>query len=99
MENREDCVFVGISDRAFVPDHLPQLLARAVFGPSTVGDLKMARRTFNLIQLGVIPVIICDYCVLPYESMLNWNKFAYFIKESKFNEEGYNFLDELKSIL
>ena len=56
MESRQDCLFVPITDRRFIPENTQEILSRGIFGPSTVGDLKMARRVYNLIQMGVIPV-------------------------------------------
>ncbi len=63
MGRREDCTFVPIRNRFQIPKDPHEVLSRAIFGPSTIGDLQMARRTYNLIHMGVIPVSHLSLCL------------------------------------
>lgn len=92
------CAFIGLNDRSVIPTDMPAILSSSVFGPCTIGDFNMARRQYNLIQMGVIPVMICDYCIMPFESMLDWSTFAVFIPERVFASPTFNLTEFLLNI-
>ncbi|KAI9105554.1 exostosin family-domain-containing protein [Phlyctochytrium arcticum] len=75
-----------------------EILETATFGPTTGGDIKTSRRTFSLILRGCIPVMICDYCMLPYEDLIDYKSFMVFISVKQIMTPGYNFMDELAKI-
>lgn len=63
------------------------------------GDSYSSRRLFSLLFAGTIPVIICDYCMLPYQDMLDYSKFAIFLPESEvLDNPDYDIFDVLDSI-
>ncbi|KAI8816572.1 exostosin family-domain-containing protein [Fimicolochytrium jonesii] len=92
-----DTLAVLMTERRKISD-VPAVNDRGVFGPSTAGDIRTARRSFSLLMGGTIPVMICDLCILPYEDFVDWESVAIFIPESKIFEPGYNFVDELAKI-
>lgn len=77
----KDAVWISVSRSDANPD-IEKLYRTSVFGFSPEGDTESARRTFSLIEAGVIPVIVCDYCIMPYEDILNWRDFAVFMNSS-----------------
>lgn len=63
------------------------------------GDSYSSRRLFSLLFAGTIPVIICDYCMLPYQDMIDYSKFAIFLPESEvLDNPEYDIFDVLDSI-
>ena len=60
---------------------------------STLGDARFclcprgvagwAPRVFDAIGMGCIPVLITDYTIFPFESLLDYTKFAVFVRESE----------------
>jgi hypothetical protein len=74
-------VWISVSRSDAAPD-TEKLYRASVFGVSPEGDSESARRTFRLIEAGVIPVIVCDYCIMPFEDILNWRDFAVFMNSS-----------------
>jgi hypothetical protein len=77
---------------------LPELLTSATFAPTMPGDSKSARRLFSAILAGSIPVrlrarqcdplnglqvIICDSCILPYSTVLDWSTFTVRVPERR----------------
>eukprot|EP01033_Poteriospumella_lacustris_P011862 gene11862-8457_t len=77
----KDAVWISVSRSDAAPD-TEKLYRASVFGFSPEGDSESARRTFSLIEAGVIPVIVCDYCIMPFEDILNWRDFAVFMNSS-----------------
>ena len=93
---REDSLYVTIDRNVVSTSSIGSTYRSAIFGMTTIGDLKAARRTFDIILSGTIPVIACDLCVLPFESLLNWDEFALFYSQSQFDDASFNIVDELK---
>jgi hypothetical protein len=85
--------------RNLTGNDLPELLASATFAPTMPGDSKTARRLFSAILAGSIPVrlrrpkqcdplnglqvIICDSCILPYSTFLDWSTFTVRVPERR----------------
>lgn len=68
-------------------------------GPVMKGDSYSSRRLFSLLFAGTIPVIICDFCMLPYQDMLDYSKFVVFLPESEvLDNPDYDIFDVLDAI-
>lgn len=64
------------------------------------GDSISSRRLFSLLHAGTIPVIICDLCMLPYQDVLDYSKFAVFLSEESILQqpEVYDMFEVLDAI-
>ena len=63
------------------------------------GDTTSSSRLFSALAFGCIPIILSDWILLPYESIINYNKFSIFLEESFImNQEPEEFINFLKNI-
>lgn len=47
----------------------------------------------------MVQLIICDRCILPYSSMINYRKFAIFLSEDRLmNDPTYDLFEELERV-
>ena len=83
MDGAEDAMFVNIARSKLDLDQIMPLTMRGVFGISPTGDSHSARRTYTLINCGTIPVLLCDYCELPWEWHFRYEEFMVFIPEAE----------------
>ncbi|KAH9584104.1 Exostosin [Trypanosoma melophagium] len=67
--------------RLGVPQSYPEQMRRSVFCGHAAGDALSSRRPTSAVLAGCIPVIICDLCIMPFESIIDYRKFAVFLPE------------------
>ena len=92
-----DCSFHLLDDRWNL-EGISALTLKAKFGFVFRGDTLSSRRPFSLMFAGVIPVIVCDMCVLPFEHIINYDEFCIFITEEMFQDENSDPISVLLAI-
>ncbi|KEG07511.1 putative xyloglucan galactosyltransferase KATAMARI1-like [Trypanosoma grayi] len=69
------------AERLRVPLAYPEQMRRAVFCGHAAGDALSSRRPTSAVLAGCIPVIMCDLCIMPFEGVVGYSRFAVFIPE------------------
>ena len=64
-------------------------MASAKFCLNIAGDTPSSNRLFDAIASHCVPVIISDDIELPYEDVLDYSKFAIFVRASDAAKKGY----------
>lgn len=95
-KEKNDCPFYALSDRSKL-DGMYEKTVSAKFGLFARGDSLSARRSTSYMFAGVIPVIICDHCILPLENLINYDEFCIFIREEKLNDPEFDLIGLLES--